>query len=88
MITKKIFFLIFFILNRELSELIQYIHQEFNVNSVIYLGSFENVRLEIPWRNNKILLDATTFEFGKAYECEISNINLGNEMSEEIQETL
>jgi hypothetical protein len=55
---------------------------------VIYLGSFQNSRLEIPWKNNKILLDSTNFDFGKAYECEISNIELGREMSDDIQECL
>jgi uncharacterized protein YjbK len=73
---------------RNLSELISYIHKEFQVNNVIYLGCFQNSRLEIPWKNNKILLDSTSFDFGKAYECEISNIELGREMSDDIQECL
>lgn len=66
--------------------MLDYIQENFKIKSIKYLGCFKNKRLEIPWENKIIVLDCTVYEFGTAYECEISNISIGLDIAEDIQE--
>jgi uncharacterized protein YjbK len=69
-----------------ISDIFKYIFDTFKISSVKYLGHFENQRFECKWNDNIILLDTTEYPFGKAYECEISNIKVGIDISEDLQE--
>lgn len=65
-------------------DLFKYV-KSLGLKDVKYLGSYVNNRVEIPWNGKCIILDTVEYPFGRAYECEISKITVGTDISEDFQ---
>lgn len=80
--------MLFILSNPLCSELYEYIHSQYSIVNVQYLGEFTNIRKQYKWNGHKVMLDETHYPSGVRYELEIHTNDIGKEIYDDIQEKL